>query len=98
MTGLWHGCGTSCPVLGQRRRGMLLASTRRRIPFGRMHVVVALDLEQLPLSTSTHPFIDEYLDCQKVFEFLVLHQHRRLAVGSTEDETEMSDTFRCVLE
>ena len=63
-----------------------------------MHIFAALDLKQLPPATSNPPFIAGDPEFQKVFEFRVLHQNRRLTVGSTEEDKQMLDTFHGVLE
>ena len=57
-----------------------------------------MDLKQLPPATSNPPFIAGDLELLTVFEFRVLRQNRRLAVGSSEEGQQALDTFHGVLE
>ena len=61
--------------------------------FGRVHLVVALDMKQLPPATSQPQFFATHPEVFQVFDFRVLRQNRRLAVG-----TEDLEAFHGVLE
>ena len=61
--------------------------------FGRVHLVVALDMKQLPPATSQPQFFATDPEVFQVFDFRVLRQNRRLAVG-----TEDLEAFHGVLE
>ena len=57
-----------------------------------------MDLKQLPPATSNPPFIAGDIEFHQAFQFRVLRQNRRLAVGSNEEEQQALDTFHGVLE
>ena len=54
--------------------------------FGRLHLVVALDMKQLPPAASQPQFFATDPEVFEVFEFRVLRQNRRLAVGKEDLE------------
>ena len=66
--------------------------------FGRVHILVAMDLKQLPPATSNPPSIAGDPEFLTVFDFRVLRQNRRLVVGSSEEGQQALDTFHGVLE
>ena len=66
--------------------------------FGRVHIIVAMDMKQLPPATSNPPFIAGDPEFHHVFQFRVSRQNRRLAVGSNEEGQQALDTFHAVLE
>ena len=61
--------------------------------FGRVHIIVALDLKQLPLATSQPHFFAGDPEVFDVFDFRVLRQNRRIAVSGQD-----LDAFHGVLE
>ena len=67
-------------------------------PYGRVHMLVAMDQKQLPPATSKPSFIAGDPEFLKTFQFRVLRQNRRLTVGQTEEEQLALDTFHGVLE
>ena len=61
--------------------------------FGRVHIIVALDLKQLPPATSQPHFFAGDPEVFDVFDFRVLRQNRRIAVSGQD-----LDAFHGVLE
>ena len=61
--------------------------------YGHMHIVVALDLKQLPPATSQPHFFAADPKVFEIFDFRVLRQNRRLAVGKQD-----LDAFHGLLE
>jgi hypothetical protein len=65
--------------------------------FGRAHILIALDLKQLPPATAM-PFFLTDSEVIEHFDFRVLHQNRRLAKGENREEQEELDAFHLTLE
>ena len=66
--------------------------------FGRVHILMAMDLKQLPPATANPVFLAEDTEFRKEFEFRVLTENRRLVQAKNEAEENMLQEFQQVLE
>ncbi len=65
--------------------------------FGRCHILIAVDLKQLPPATAM-PFFLTDPEVVEHFEFRTLQQNRRLNKGKSQEEQEDLDAFHQTLE
>ena len=84
-------CAFNCQALARRRQRQLRGPSEDAS--GRVHIVVALDMKQLPPATSQPYFFATDPEVFQVFDFRVLRRNRRLAV-----RTEDLEAFHSVLE
>ena len=66
--------------------------------FGNVHHIICCDFKQLPPATSRPPFIASDPGVLTTFDFRVLKQNRRLAVGADVSHQRSLDTFHKTLE
>ena len=66
--------------------------------FGRVQVIIAMDLKQLPPALSSPQFLASDPAVFKAFSFRVLRQSRRLASSEIPDKQRVLDAFHAVQE
>ena len=66
--------------------------------FGRVHILMAMDLKQLPPATANPAFLAADAEFREHFGYRVLTENRRLAQAKNEEEESMLQEFQQVLE
>ena len=97
----WRAICDQCSAVGHRDladAGLHNTKHPQRDVFGRVHIIVCVDLKQLPPATSRPPFLAMDMRVAEQFRFRVLRENRRIVQSDDAETQAASDELHAVLE